>query len=60
MYSALTAYLAASFKGHNEKVANRLEIMAARRDTYLGIEALNEQVSLTEASIYYKRFGAVI
>ena len=44
MYAALTAYLAASFKGRNEKAANRLErLWLQRRDTYLGIEALNKQ-----------------
>jgi hypothetical protein len=63
MYAALTAYLAASFKGRNEKAANRLErLWLQRRDTYLGIEALNKQGVTHRRRPYTtkKRFGAVI
>ena len=62
MYAALTAYLAASFKGRNEKAANRLErLWIQRRDTYLGIEALNKQGVTHRRRPYTtkKRFGSV-
>ena len=63
MYAALTAYLAASFKGRNEKAANRLErLWYQRRDTYLGIEAINKQGVTHRRRPYTskKRFGSVI
>jgi hypothetical protein len=63
MYSALTAYLAASFKGRNEKAADRLErLWLQRRNTYLELEALNKQGVTHRRRPYTskKRFGAVI
>jgi hypothetical protein len=62
MYAALTAYLAAAFKGRNEKAANRLErLWIQRRDVYLGIEALNKQGVTHRRRPYTtkKRFGSV-
>lgn len=44
LYSAKVAYLAAAFKGRNEKAATRLENLYDRRlATYIGIEVLNKQ-----------------
>lgn len=63
MYAALTAYLAASFKGRNEKAADRLErLWLQRRNTYLELEALNKQGVTHRRRPYTtkKRFGAVI
>jgi hypothetical protein len=63
MYAALTAYLAASFKGRNEKAANRLErLWLQRRNTYLDIEAQNKQGVTHRRRPYTtkKRLGAVL